>query len=102
MRSRLEPMKKVARMLRAHEELTAELVPGQRRDFQRCRRGPEQQNPSGDQTILRFPHLRSAWKSPCITRSDGFRNRNQPTDSAEEAIFFRTNAFEKGQQSLQR
>src|SRR6516164_5023828 len=25
------------------------------------------------------------WKSCCITHSDGFRNRNQPTDSAEEA-----------------
>src|SRR5437773_5428070 len=25
------------------------------------------------------------WKWPCITRSEGSRNRNQPTDFAEEA-----------------
>ena len=59
MRSRLEPMKKVARMLRAHEELIAELVSCQRRDLHRRRRRSQQQNPSGDQTILWLPHLRS-------------------------------------------
>jgi hypothetical protein len=26
------------------------------------------------------------WKSPYITHSDDFQNRNQPTDSAEEAL----------------
>ena len=64
MRSRLEPMKKVARMLRTHEEVALELVQGQGRNLQRCRRGLEQQNPSGDQTLLRLPHLRCYGNSP--------------------------------------
>ena len=34
-----------------------ELVQGQRGDFQRCRGGAEQQNPSGDQTSVWFSHL---------------------------------------------
>ena len=57
LRSRIEPMKKVARMLRTHEDVADELVQGQGRDFQRRRRGAEQQNPSGDQTFLWLSHL---------------------------------------------
>jgi transposase len=57
MRSRLEPMKKVARMLRAHGATLAEWVPSQRGGLQRRRRGPQQQNPSGDQTVVRLSHL---------------------------------------------
>src|ERR1035441_2648375 len=42
----------------------SELVSGQRRNLQwRCGR-PQQQNPSGDQTILRLSHLRSHGNCP--------------------------------------
>ena len=58
-RSRLEPMKRVARMLRAHDELLLNLVSGQRRDLQRRSRGSEQQDSSDHQTLVRFSHLRS-------------------------------------------
>src|ERR1700678_2502106 len=37
---------------------TTELVSGERRDIQWCRRGPQQQTSCGDQTFLRFSHLR--------------------------------------------
>src|SRR5208283_5376946 len=37
--------------------VVVELVPCQRRDFQWRRGGSEQQNPSGNQTIVWLPHL---------------------------------------------
>ena len=56
MRSRLEPMRQVARMLRAHEPLILNWFRA-KKEIQRHRGGPQQQNPSGHQTILRLPHL---------------------------------------------
>ncbi len=61
MRSRLEPMKRVARMLRTHEEL---LLNWFRAKGEISSGGPQQQNSSGDQTILRFPHLQSHGNRP--------------------------------------
>src|ERR1039458_1755488 len=40
------------------------MVSGQRRDLQRCRRGPQQQTSCGDQTFLRFSHLRCHGNRP--------------------------------------
>jgi transposase len=42
MRSRIEPLKKVARTLRAHRELIPQLLSRPKRVFQRCHRGSEQ------------------------------------------------------------
>jgi hypothetical protein len=42
MRSRIEPMKKIARSLRQHRELILNYL-GSEADFQWSRRGPEQQ-----------------------------------------------------------
>src|ERR1039458_2213434 len=59
---------------------------GLTRDFHRRGQGPQQQDSSGDQTIPRIPYLITRWKWPFITHWHDFLNRNQPTDSAEEAI----------------
>ena len=86
MRSRLEPMKKVARMLRTHEELLL--------NWFRAKGEISAGTVEGLNNKIRVVTRRSygfrpapvkRWKSRCITHSDGFRNRNQPTDSAEEA-----------------
>ena len=77
LRSRLEPMKKVARMLRAHEPLLLNFS-GERRNFQWSRRRPEQQDPSGNQTILRLPHLRSHGNRPLPQLRTSSRAGNHP------------------------
>jgi len=46
MRSRIEPMKKIARSLRQHRELILNYFRAQKLLFQRRRRGPEQQTKS--------------------------------------------------------
>ena len=43
--------------------------------FRRSRRGPKQQNPSGDQRILRLSHLITRCKLLCITRWVASANR---------------------------
>jgi transposase len=57
MRSRIEPMKKITRMLRSHEELLLIWFRARGGDFQRCRRRLEQQDPSGHQTLLWLSQL---------------------------------------------
>ncbi len=57
MRSRIEPMKKIARSLRRHRELILNYFRGSKAAFQRCRRRPEQQGKSHYEKILRFPNL---------------------------------------------
>lgn len=59
MRSRLEPMKKVARMLRAHEELLLNWFRAKGEISSGAVEGLKQQNPSGNQKILWVPHLSS-------------------------------------------
>src|SRR5881396_559118 len=56
MRSRIEPMKKIARSLRQHRD-DPQLFPRSKAPFQRRRRGPEQQSQSHHEKILRFSHL---------------------------------------------
>ena len=55
MRSRLEPMRKVARTLRAHRPLISELVPGQGGGLLGCGGGAQQQGEVGDEKVVRFP-----------------------------------------------
>ena len=57
---RLEPMQKVARILRSHEELLMD----HRKAFKRRCQGRPRQNPSDYQTILRLSHLQSDGNSP--------------------------------------
>jgi hypothetical protein len=64
LRSRIEPMRKVARRLRSHQELLLNWFRAQGRNLQWRRRGSQQQNPSGDQTILRLSYLRSDANCP--------------------------------------
>jgi transposase len=59
MRSRIDPMKKIARSLRQHRELILNLLPGSKADFQRRCRGSEQQGQSHHEKILRLPYLSS-------------------------------------------
>jgi transposase len=58
MRSRIEPMKKVARTIRAHRELILNYFRA-RRVLQRRNRGSEQQSKSHYEKILRVPNLPS-------------------------------------------
>jgi transposase len=60
MRSRIEPMKKIARSLRESPRTDPQLFPGSKAAFQRRRRGPEQQGQSHHEKILRLSHL------PCL------------------------------------
>jgi transposase len=56
MRSRIQPMKKVARTLRSHRELILNYFRAKKAP-QRHRRGPQQQGESDHAKILRLPHL---------------------------------------------
>ena len=64
MRSKIEPMKKIARSLAGASRLNPQLVPGQRDRFRRVRRGSEQQSETDDQKSLWFSHLRSHRNRP--------------------------------------
>jgi transposase len=57
MRSRIEPMKKIARSLQRTPRTNPQLLPGSKDAFQRRRRGSEQQSQSHHEKILRVPHL---------------------------------------------
>ena len=57
MRSRIEPMKKVARTLRGAPRADPQLFPRQEAVLQRRGRGPEQQGQTDHAKILRLPHL---------------------------------------------
>src|SRR5437763_7057786 len=57
MRSRIEPVKKIARSLRQHRETDPQLFSRSETAFQRSCRGSEQQGQSHHEKILRFPHL---------------------------------------------
>src|ERR1051326_6821361 len=57
MRSRIEPMKKIARSLRNHRELILNYFRAQKLLIQRRRGGAEQQGQSYHEKILRFSHL---------------------------------------------
>jgi transposase len=57
MRSRLDPMTKVARMLRAHEALLLNWFRAKGEISAGAVEGLKQQNSSGDQTIVRIPYL---------------------------------------------
>jgi transposase len=59
LRSRLEPMKKVARMLQA-SAAAAELVSGQKENFQRGRRGSQQPLETDPQKSLWLPDFRGS------------------------------------------
>jgi hypothetical protein len=56
MRSRIEPMKKIARSLRQHRELILN-ISARKTDFQRRRGGKEQQGKSHHEKILRLSHV---------------------------------------------
>ena len=77
-RSRLEPMKKVARMLRRHEKLLLNWFKAKGGGLQWGGRRPQQQNPSGDQTLLRIPHLQSHGNGPISQLGPTPRTRKQP------------------------
>jgi transposase len=57
MRSRIEPMKKIARSLRPAPGADSQLLQGAKADFQRRCRGPEQQSQSHHEKVLRLSHL---------------------------------------------
>ena len=57
MRSRIEPMKKIARTLARPPRPAAQLFQGQKAVFQRRDRGAEQQSQSDHEKILRLPYL---------------------------------------------
>jgi transposase len=88
MRSRLEPMKKVARMLRAHEELIL--------NWFRAKREISSGAVEGLNNKIRVVTRRSygfrtyqAMESLSITTSVASPSQNPPTDSAEEALCLR-------------
>jgi transposase len=64
MRSRIEPMKKIARSLRQHRELILNYFRAQKNDFQRGRGGLEQQGQSHPEKILWLSHLPGARTLP--------------------------------------
>ncbi len=64
MRSKIEPMKKVAQSLREHREPDPQLVSCQGDGFGGLRRGPEQQSQIDYQKSLRLPHLRGHRNCP--------------------------------------
>jgi transposase len=82
-------MRKVARMLCAHEEL---LLDWFRAKGEISAAAVERLNNKIRAVTRRSYGFRSyePGKSRCITHSDVFLNRNQPTDSAEEAFVERT------------
>ena len=57
LRSRIEPMKKIARSMREHRELILNYFRAQKMLSRRRRRGPQQQSQSHHEKILRLPHL---------------------------------------------
>ena len=67
MRSRLEPMKEVARMVRSHRDLNPELVPSPGAVLQRRCRRLQREGQSDHQTGVWVPHPPGHWKSLCIT-----------------------------------
>ena len=81
MRSRLEPMKKVARMLRSHRELILNWFRARGRSVRSrvstARRVSSPREPTDSAPI-------APSKSPCITALVAYPNRTSPTDSAEE------------------
>jgi hypothetical protein len=88
LRSRLEPMKKVARMLRTHEELLLNWFRA-KGEVSSC--AVEGLNNKTRVVTRRAYGFRTydPWKSPSITHSDDFPNQSLPTDSADEAKFCR-------------
>ena len=84
MRSRIEPMKKVARMLRRHRplilnwfrargEISAAIVEG----FNNKAKTVHQKG------VTAFARI-DAWKSLCTIHSVSYRSQKLPTDSAED------------------
>src|SRR4051812_33030547 len=57
MRSRIEPMKKIARSPTQPPRTHSQLFPGSKAALKRRRRGPEQQGQSYHERILRLSHL---------------------------------------------
>jgi hypothetical protein len=55
MRSRIEPMKKIARTLRTHRELLLNYFKARKQYSSGVYRGPEQQSQSNHEKILRLP-----------------------------------------------
>ena len=86
MRSRLEPMKKVARTIRIASAVDPELVPGPGRGLVGGRGGAQQQGETGDEKVVRIPDARRWRNWLSYTTSVVFPSRNAPTDSAEEAL----------------
>ena len=83
MRSRIEPMKKVARHAAPPSTTPLKLVPGARRDFRRHRRRLRQQSETDHQKGIRLSVVPMLCKLPCTIRWVSYRNRKRPTDSAE-------------------
>ena len=65
MRSRIEPMKKIAHSLRQHRELILNYFRA-KTDFQRGRGGLEQQGESQPEKILRLSHLPGTRTGPLL------------------------------------
>src|ERR1019366_3337127 len=85
MRSRLEPIKKVARMLRAHEDLLMNWFRAKGEISSGAVEGLNNKTRVVTRRSFGFRTYTMPWKWPCITRLDDSPNQNQPTDSAEEA-----------------
>ena len=87
MRSRLEPMKKIARSIRRSSAIDPELVPGPRPGFVSLRRrGAQQQGDTGDEKVVRISDGESRLETGSIAQPrPPPRAKTHPTDFAEEA-----------------
>jgi hypothetical protein len=86
MRSRIEPMKKIARSLRQHRELTLNYFRA-KNAFQRSRGGFEQQGQNHHEKILWLSHVRVLELAPSIIHLASCPSQNQPTNSSDEPFF---------------
>ena len=83
MRSKIGPMKRVARMLRGHRPLILNWFPGQRPAFERRGRGLQCQGQTHYQKGLRFSDL--SWAgSRLVSYTAPYPSRSSPTDFPEE------------------
>jgi len=95
MRLQLEPMKKVARTLRNHRELLLNWFRAKGALSSGVIEGPF--DPQRGQQSKTVPGNRTAFaptkllKPPSITTLKSYPNQNLPTDSGEEADFYRWN-----------
>jgi hypothetical protein len=87
MRSRIEPMKKIARTLRTHRTLLLNYFKA-RKQFSSGVIGAEQQGQSNHEKIAAFVPSAS-WNSRSITHLANYLSRNLPMNSSDESFIMR-------------